>query len=98
MKIILNQFISLKKTNEGFFTIRKEFNSDIIPHKGDKIGDPVWKKPYEYEVIEVIIDYNDNICYVTLEAITFDHNNKEVLKEWFEIVKLHDWETIGEIY
>jgi len=50
----------------------KKFNSDIIPHKGDFIKDPVWDSPEEYKVIETIIDYNNDICYVLVCEIAED--------------------------
>ena len=98
MKISVSQTISLNDFREGHFIIRKEFESNVIPHKGDFLVDSVWKDPYEYEVVEVQIDYSKDACYVTLSMITFDHNNKEDLKQWHDMVKLHGWETVGDVY
>ncbi|WP_238902652.1 hypothetical protein [Clostridium sp. YIM B02506] len=95
MKISISQVLSLKTFSNGSITMRKEFESNIIPHKGDMIGDPVFSSPYEYEVADVIIDYENNTCYVTLEMVNMDHNNVEVLKEWKEVCKLHGWEASG---
>jgi hypothetical protein len=95
MKIRLSQVISLKTYSEGTISISKEFQSNIIPHKGDMIGDSVWKDPYEHEVDEVIIDYSQDTCFVSLEMIKMDHDNIEVLKEWKQMVKLHGWEPLG---
>lgn len=98
MKVILSQLIGLKTFNKGCFSIRKEFETNIIPHVGDSIGDSVWKDPSEHKVVEVIINYQEDECYVSLECIKFDHDDKEVLKQWFDMVKLHDWETTGGVY
>lgn len=35
----------------------KTFESNVIPHKGDQIADSVFKDPYEYEVVDVTINY-----------------------------------------
>ncbi len=91
MKVRLSQVVALSTYSQGYFSMNKEFESNIVPHCGDKITDYVWKEPYEYEVIEVIISYVEDVCYVTLEPIRFEHNNKEVIKEWHEMVKSHGW-------
>lgn len=96
MKVILSQVIGLKTWNKGCFNMRKEFDTDIIPHVGDSIGDSVWKDPYEYKVIEVIINYQEDKCYVVLDCIKFDHDDKEILSQWCDMVKLHGWSTIPE--
>lgn len=92
MKITINQQVSLKVFNKGWFNMKKTYESDVIPHKGDYITDTVWKDPYEYEVIETVIDYNNNSCDVSLERMELDTNNKEYLNEWKEICKLHGWD------
>lgn len=97
MRIILSQLISLKTFNKGSFIIKKEFKSNVIPHAGDKICDSVWKDPSEYVVVETNINYSEDECYVNLEMVKFDHDNKAMLKEWYNIAKLHGWETIGEV-
>ena len=96
MKIILTQVISLQTYGEGYFNMKKEFESEVIPHIGDKITDLVWSDPYEYPVVDVVIDYQQKICTVTLEQIQFEHNDKEYLKRWYDMVKSHGWNT-GEL-
>lgn len=96
MKVILSQVIGLSSSNEKHFLMRKEFEANIIPHVGDSIGDSVWKDPYEHKVIETIINYQEDECYVSLESIKFNHNDIDVLKKWCEMVKLHGWATIPE--
>ncbi|MDU7365406.1 hypothetical protein [Clostridium sp.] len=96
MNVVLSQVIGLKTWNKGCFTMRKEFDTNIIPHVGDSIGDSVWKDPYEHKVMEVIINYQENKCLITLECIKFEHDDKNILKQWCEMVKLHGWSTIPE--
>ncbi|NGU29031.1 hypothetical protein [Clostridium perfringens] len=92
MKIRLSQLVALEDFKKGCFTMTKEFESPVIPHGGDKIADSVWKDPYEHNVSEVIIDYSDNTCYVTLEPIRFENNDKDVLKLWYNMVESHGWD------
>ena len=97
MKIILSQVIGLKESKRDCFLIKKEYESNIIPQVGWEIYDSLWKDPSEYEVIQVILNYKNNECQVALSSIKLE-GNKEYLKEWYDLVKLHGWETIGEIY
>jgi len=84
MKIILQQ--SLKSTpNKQYKSMGKTYNSNIIPNKGDLIKDSVWKEPNE--VIKIIINYSQNVCYVLLKPRnTFFPINEEV-----KIYKKHGW-------
>lgn len=92
MKIIISQLIALEDFRQGCFTMTKEFESPVIPHVGDKIADSVWKDPYEHNVLEVTIDYSTDKCYVTLEPIKFENNNKNILKSWHDMVRSHGWD------
>lgn len=92
MKIILMQQIQLEDFRKGWRNITKEFESNIVPHKGDLISDSVWKDPYEYEVVEININYSENECYVSLAPIKLETNDIEHLKKYTEMTKLHHWE------
>lgn len=96
MKISISQVVTLNTFSKGNYLMRKEFESNIIPHVGDYIEDSVWEE--ETEVVNVTINYNDDTCYVTLKELKFDHDRKEILKEHFNMVKLHGWKTIGNVY
>lgn len=91
MKITLMQQVLLKDKINTFRDIYKEFESNVIPHKGDMICDPVWKEPYEYEVIGVSINYNENNCYVRLPFIELESNDEKCVKEYIKMAKLHGW-------
>lgn len=48
MKIILSQLVEIE--NDRFpHHWDKEYESTVVPMIGMKIGDPLWKDPYEYE-------------------------------------------------
>ena len=65
MKIILSQLVEIE--NDRFpHHWDKEYESTVVPMIGMKICDPLWKDPYEYEVTEVIINYESDECYVSL--------------------------------
>ena len=90
MTIILSQYVDVE--NDCFpHHIEKKIKSSIIPNIGMSIEDSVWKDPYDYKVIEVLINYAEDYCYVTLEKYS------EIIKDNFKnefanMVKLHEWE------
>ncbi len=88
MKIYISQQIGIKGSKCPV-DIHKEFNSDIIPHAGDFISDPIWKDPYEYEVINVNINYEENECYVTVDKLNFEVDDFD--KYVKDCAKLHGW-------
>ena len=53
MKLIISQIVEFEGENFPY-SWRKEIETDIIPHKGDFIEDPLWKEPGEYEVVETL--------------------------------------------
>lgn len=97
MKVRLSQVIGLANFKDGHISISKEFESNIIPHKGDYIADLVWDEPYQYKVSEVVIDYSQNTCYVTLAMIVLESSDLQALKKFKEIAELHNWEVIGYV-
>lgn len=91
MKIVLTHQIQLKDYRNGFVNIYKEFESDVVPHKGDYISDSCFKDPYEHEVVEVIINYRENECTVSLKPIVANSDDRAVLRNYVEMSELHDW-------
>ncbi|AVK95621.1 hypothetical protein FCT18_21260 [Lysinibacillus sphaericus] len=91
MKIVLNHQIQLQDYRKGYVDIYKDFESDVIPRKGDFIADTCFKDPYQYEVIEVIISYQENECNVSLKPIKVEHNDKDFLLRYVEMSELHNW-------
>ncbi|MDB5083961.1 MAG: hypothetical protein JWN30_847 [Bacilli bacterium] len=75
MEIIIYQQINLKNNPRVFHDVFKTFGSDVIPHKGDFISDSAFKDPYEYEVLQVVINYNDNSCFVRIPLIELESKN-----------------------
>ena len=64
----------------------------IIPCKGDKIEDPLWKEPYEYEVIEVVISYDQDTCCVTVAP--YENEIPELRKgEFGKMADFHGWKA-----
>lgn len=90
MKICILQQIIPKSDFRGFKQISKEVESNIIPHKGDKIADSFFKDPYEYDVVECTIDYQENKCYVTLAPINVETESEVTYQ--INIAKTHGWQ------
>ena len=94
MKIILRQLVKLE--GDRFpHSWSKTYESNIKPTVGDKIEDPIWKDPYEYEVKEVVINYAVGECYVAIEEynITVPENRKD---DFVNMAHSHGWKTSWE--
>ena len=92
MKVTLVQEVQLKNLKNGCKEIRKTFDSNIMPHEGDFVADSVWQDSYEYRVSEIVINYEENNVHVFLDPVILETNNNEALNEYYEMVKLHNWE------
>lgn len=60
-----------------------------------RIEDNGWKKPYDYEVVEVIINYEENIVFVSVAQ----YNTvipADKIENFFEIQKYCGWKKLGE--
>ena len=90
MKIYICQQIIPTKDIREFKQVCKKFDSNVIPHRGDRISDSFFKEPYDYEVIECTIDYQNNECTVFIEPIKVE--NASEVKEQIKIAELHGWE------
>lgn len=96
MKIVISQQVKIISDNFPH-NWRIEYESNIIPHVGDSIEDPIWKEPYDYKVIEVIINYYANECYVQVEA--YDGEIPEKRKEDFaHMAELHGWKASWKMH
>lgn len=90
MKIIITQYVEIE--NDRFpHCLTKCIESTVIPNIGVSIEDPVWKEPYDYKVAEVMINYNEDCCYVTLEKYS-DTISANFINDFAKMVKLHGWE------
>jgi hypothetical protein len=92
MDIIVIQEVQLKDIGSGFKQIRKTFNSNIIPRKGDYISDILWEEPDKYEVTQVIINYQEAHVQVWVQPIRLETNDKEALEKYNEKAKSYKWE------
>lgn len=88
MKICISQQIIPKDIN-CFKHISKEFESNVIPHVGDKISDSFFKDPHEYDVVECIINYQEDECYVSLSPLNVETESQ--VNYQVEIAKAHGW-------
>lgn len=93
MKIVLSQGVLVNENSKKFgefCNITKSIESNAIPHKGDYIADSLYKDPYEYEVTNVTLNYQENYCYVTISPmIVGSKDSVKKIKE--EIAPLHGW-------
>lgn len=90
MKIHLTQQVGIE--GDRFpHNWRKDYDSTVIPSIGMYVEDPIWKDPGEYKVVDVIINYYGDYCYVALEK--YDVEIPKVRKDEFaHMANLHGWE------
>lgn len=89
MKLIISQQVKIK--GDPFpHNWRKEIDSIIIPNIGMSIEDSLWKDPGEYKVIDVLINYQEDYSYISLEKYDAEIPD-EKKDEWAHIAKLHGW-------
>ena len=91
MKIFLFQLVKFEGDNFPY-SWTKEYDSELIPHKGDFVEDSLWKDPGEYEVQKVIMNYDENRCYVVLSV--FEPELPQSRREEFaKIANSHGWKA-----
>lgn len=89
----VNLFITVHTSdNEISLKYTKAYQSDMTPSIGAKIKDSLFA---EYKrIIEVIYDYSENKCFVTLEPRV---ETKERLGGHIqEVAKLHHWILVNK--
>lgn len=91
MKIRIVQQVSIVDRPETYKNVFKDFESDLIPHKGDFISDSAFKDPYEYEVHSVTIDYDVNLAQVLIHRVELETDKEEAVKEYINMMKKHGW-------
>lgn len=96
MKVVLYQTVQLKIFNKGWTTFIKSFESSTIPHKGDFIEDTIWKADDFQEVQSVVINYQNNFCYVNLPLVILNTEDRVKLTEYENMARLHNWLPINE--
>ena len=96
MLLIVSQRIKIKNDKLPY-SIKKEYGEQsIIPRVGDKLEDSVWARPYEYEVTEVVFNYQDGTCYVEVAPFA-DEIPEEKMEEFAHMVSLHGWSASWKI-
>lgn len=96
MLIQIRQQIKVKNDIRAIKEPYKEFESDIILHKGDFFTDSAFKDPYEHEVTEVTVSYQENTCYVHITPVVFEFENanEKHVDEYVKMMALHGWKCI----
>ena len=93
MKISIAQLVKIEGDNNFPYKWSKEYGDRIVvPRKGDKIEDPLWKDPYEYEVTEVLFDYEEDTCFITVNPYK-DEIPKSRKEEFAKMATLHGWKA-----
>lgn len=100
LNIIIRQYVGIKGKNHTYRGVSKEFESNVIPHAGMFIADSAYKEPYEHVVEEVIVNYDDNACYVLVKPHEIEAD-KEISKEeeqkvvqyYLDVFKTHGWKV-----
>lgn len=96
MKLIISQQVEIKGDHFPH-DCSKEIESTIIPNVGMSIEDPIWKDPGEYKVIDVLINYQEDYCYISLEKYNVEIPNKKK-DEWAHMAELHGWKCSWKQY
>jgi len=91
MKVSLSQLVEFEGDKCPYYW-KKTYESTTVPHKGDFVGDPLWKDPYEYEVMEVIVYYYNDTCFVGLAPYSLVLP-KERMADFKQMAQLHGWEA-----
>ena len=92
MKILIMQMVEIENTQIPL-RLEKEINSDIIPNIGMTVEDSLWKDPGEYKVADVVINYQENCCYITVEKYN-DSISNDYKEEFKHIAELHGWSCV----
>jgi hypothetical protein len=94
--IQIRQQIQLKGNLSAFREPYRDFESEIVPHKGDFIYDSAFKDPSEYEVIQTFIDLESQTCFVHLVPYVIDWpqaTENDVIRH-VEMMMLHNWKCV----
>lgn len=91
MEINIYQQVYLKDKLNSVKQAYREFESDVIPHKGDFYTDSAFKDPYEHEITQVTIDYKNDVCSVYIDSIVLDSTDVSHVKKYVEMMMLHGW-------
>ena len=94
MKVIISQTVYFDEHNGRFpHSLNKEVESEMMPHVGDSIEDSIWEDGGPYEVIESIINYQENYCYVVVKELDY-RIPKGREEEFAHMAELHEWKPL----
>lgn len=92
MKITISQPVTIQGENCLHHWSKEYGDRFVLPRKGDLIEDPLWKEPYEYEVTAVVINYDQDTCFVTVAQ--YENEISESSKdEFWKMADLHGWKA-----
>ncbi|GIP54737.1 hypothetical protein [Paenibacillus vini] len=91
MDIHLSQSVTTGDGQTGRQLI-KSFAAQPIPSVGFKIKDIAFRGPSEYEVVNVVINYENEECWVHLEPVYLESNDPEDLKDFIREYLMRGWE------
>ncbi len=95
MVLTINQIITnnLERPIESY-RVFKEFETTLVPRKGELILDTAFKDPDEYEVIKVIYDFQNEKCSIDIAPYFLEGADKEKLEKHRDMyVQYHEWKT-----
>ena len=93
MKIIVyqNVFCNDSEDIDNHLVIKKQYESDVIPHIGETIYNFMYKDNTESKVADVAYNFDNNTCDIPLEKMVIEYS-KDNIKQ---LAQYHDWEVIG---
>jgi hypothetical protein len=92
MKIIFDIYIASKQPNEHYDTLRKQFDTQVIPPSGIEIEDSAWKDPKIPK--SYTINFQQNYIHMNFGVETYQDENR--CKEIVNGYRAHDWKPILE--
>ncbi|MCP3761730.1 hypothetical protein NLX67_04950 [Domibacillus sp. A3M-37] len=91
MNIYLAQDIRIKHSLNTCKQTYKEYESMLIPHKGDFINDSAFRDAQEVEM--VVLDLERNACHVHLKAVELANHDEKAIEDYIDLYKLHGWKS-----
>ena len=90
MKIKLYVKLQFKNSLQFRF-LRKEYESNCIPHTGDYIEDPYFAEPDGFEIARTIINYRDDYCNVYVKPFVINDDNEAQMEQQIELAMAKNW-------
>lgn len=94
MKITISQHVEIQGEPPIHYW-SKDYETVLLPNKGIMIEDSLWKDPGSYEVCDVTVNYQENVCYVAVKQYSTKISEHEKA-EFANIANLHGWKCSWE--